>query len=144
MMCRYCVVNDENEESRSTVLKHAPSQVLSNFVLNGNMDPPKFSVHGLHRGYFYPKVKLSGIAVGSSDARTHKPGGGVVDFNLSTSASSTYGTTAKSTVSSVNGLLGDFWSQLQTEVLVLREMIQKGQFSGILETIDQYARQVCI
>jgi hypothetical protein len=79
-------------------------------------------VKGLQRGH---------VSYASSVSKSGTVG---VDFNLSTARSHSVTESAP--------LSDDFWSQLENEVLILKEAIEKGQFSGIVETIDQYARQV--
>ena len=111
--------------SKQTVHRNRPSSTAPIISVN----PPKYSISGLHRGAVRP----------SSIAKKHDK---MDEPELPDPRKDK--STLRSTSSPHEQRLG-FWDQIQSEVLVLEEALQKDHLTGLtLGRIDQYARQISL
>ena len=100
------------------------------------MNPPRFSVSGLKRTLLSPSLLSGGEP---ADDSSHQVCSSLSILWLHAIAQSSVVSTLTTKIQSK----GDFWGQLQHEILVLEEALQKGSLHGLsIGRIDQYAGQV--
>lgn len=129
--------NHKHHNHNHTVHKGGATLSLAGITAHAN--PPTYSVGGLHREWVRPSSVTPTSSSGSDSVGSSTP-----NIHPDDKIKQNNSTRLNSQSQPHQQRLG-FWGQLQNEVLVLEEALQKGHLTGLaLGRVDQYARQITL